>query len=149
MMLAADGRRLWAALAARGPVPDWISATATGYGPPPPGFSARTGYEAIRVPLFALWSGEGDSPALRAYAGAIVSDGGQTITVYDPLARAAVERSAHAGYAAVAALAACVVSGGAGSRMPVFTEAQPYYPATLHMMALVAQAQVFPRCVPI
>ncbi|WP_323038611.1 glycosyl hydrolase family 8 [Gemmobacter sp.] len=147
--LAADGRRLWATLAANGPVPDWISVSAIGYAPPPAGFSARTGYEAIRIPLFAIWSGDAASPALRAYVGAIGVMGGDAVTVYDPVTKSVVERSAHAGYAAVAALGSCVVSGGAGSRMPVFTADQPYYPATLHLMALVAQAQSFPRCVPI
>lgn len=147
--LAADGRRLWAGLAAKGPVPDWVVATPAGYGPPPEGFSPRAGYEAIRIPLFAAWSGEAASPALRAYVGAIGVTGGEAVTVYDPLTREVTERSAHPGYAAVAALAACAVSGGAGSQMPVFSAAQPYYPATLHLMALVAQALSFPRCVPL
>lgn len=147
--MAEDGRRLWADLAARGPVPDWVLATASGYGPPPQGFSPRFGYEAIRVPLFAVWSGEAASPALRSYVAAIATAGGDAVTVYDPVTKTVVERSAHAGYAAVAALAGCVALGGAGSQMPVFADTQPYYPATLHLMALVAQAQVFPRCVPI
>ncbi|QYK40997.1 MAG: glycosyl hydrolase family 5 [Paracoccaceae bacterium] len=149
-MLAEDGRRLWDALSGRGMVPDWVTASAAGYGPPPAGFSAQAGYEAIRVPLFAMWSGDAQGGALRAYAAAVAGAGaGDPVTVFDAANRQPVERSGHAGYAAVAALAACVAGGGAGSLMPRFDTAQPYYPATLHLMALVAQAQNFPRCVPI
>ena len=53
----------------------------------------------------------------------------------------------------VAALAACAAAGsgpgGVGSAMRPFAKDQPYYPATLHMMALLAQVSHYPTCVPL
>ncbi len=149
--LADDGDALIAAIAARGPVPDWVMLTERGIVAAPQPFSGVSGYEAVRVPLFALWSDQAENPALKAFATAMAAAGtnGGTPTVFDPEGRGVFERSAHAGYAAVAALADCVTTGEVGSLIPGFTSDQPYYPATLHLMALVIQASTFPRCVPI
>lgn len=149
--LAADGDTLIAALAARGPVPDWVMVTAQGVAPAPQPFSGVSGYEAVRVPLFALWSDQAQSPAVRAYASRMVAagDDGGVATVFDTAGTGVFERSAHPGYAALGALADCVTSNAVGSVMPGFTDDQPYYPATLHLMALVVQASSFQRCVPI
>lgn len=149
--LAMAGEQLIDGLAARGLVPDWVEITASGPATPPEPFSSRAGYDAIRVPLFAIWSGRGDAPALRGYARATTAreDIGGAVTVFDPQTGAALERSPHPGYLAVAALAGCASSDGVGSVMPAFSTDQPYYPATLHLMALVAQTSAFARCVPI
>lgn len=150
--VATAGERLVAGLAARGQVPDWILVTETGaVEEPPAGFSSAAGYESIRTALFDAWSGNRPSPALQSYARATAAAGSQggAVTVLDSLTGEVRERSSHSGYAAVAALAQCIASGGRGSDMPVFTTDQPYYPATLHLMALLAQTQFHPRCVPI
>lgn len=149
--LADAGERLIEGLAASGPVPDWVSVTAAGVQPAPDRFSKVSGYEAIRVPLFALWSGRASSMAVQRFATAAASraDATGTPVVLDPPSGQVLERSLHPGYAAVAALADCAASGAVGSAMPAFSTDQPYYPATLHLMALVAQATTFPRCVPI
>lgn len=151
LQLAADGDALIADLAARGPLPDWVMLTAAGITAAPAPFSGVSGYEAVRVPLFALWSGQAQSAAVSSYAARMVAAGeiGGAATVFDPAGLGVFERSAHPGYAAVAALANCVSTGEVGALMPRFTADQPYYPATLHLMALVAQASTFPRCVPI
>lgn len=149
--LAADGQALISALSARGPVPDWVQISAAGTAPPPAQFSKNAGYEAVRVALFQIWSGLADGPAVRSWAAAAEAAGpaGGAVTVWSLPDGAVLERSTHEGYAAVAALAGCASSGGFGAQMPAFTADQPYYPATLHLMALVAQATTYPRCVPI
>lgn len=149
--LAGVGETLIDELARGGLVPDWISLTADGPTPPPENLSRRSGYEAIRVPLFALWSGRAEAPAVTAFSRALATAGPQpgAITVFDPATREVLEHSNHPGYAAIAALATCATSNRVGSLMPAFSDAQPYYPATLHLMTLVVQATVFPRCVPI
>lgn len=152
LQVAASGQRLSAALAARGLVPDWILVTGAGaMAVPPARFSTAAGYESIRTPLFDAWSGNDRSPALQSYARATAEAGreGGAVTVLDAASGDVRERSSHAGYAAVAALAQCIMAEGRGSVMPVFTADQPYYPATLHLIALLAQAQFHPRCVPI
>lgn len=149
--LADDGEALIDELARNGLVPDWISLTAEGPGLPPENFSARSGYEAIRVPLFALWGDRPDAPAVTVFSRALAAAGPQpgAVTVFDPVTRDVLEQSSHPGYAAIAALATCTTSNRVGSLIPTFSDAQPYYPATLHLMTLVVQATVFPRCVPI
>lgn len=149
--LAADGEALIDELAQNGPVPDWISLTAEGPTSPPENLSSRSGYEAIRVPLFALWGDRADAPAVATFSQALTAAEPQlgAVTVFDPTTGEVLEHSSHPGYAAVAALATCATSNRVGSLMPAFSDAQPYYPATLHLMALVVQVTVFPRCVPI
>lgn len=149
--LADNGEALIDELARAGLVPDWISLTAGGAAEPPENLSRRSGYEAIRVPLFALWSDRAEAPAVTGFSRALASAGPQpgAVTVFDPATREVLEHSSHPGYAAIAALASCATSNRVGSLIPVFSDAQPYYPATLHLMTLVVQATVFPRCVPI
>lgn len=149
--LADSGEALVAELADRGPVPDWVLLTATGLMEAPAPFSGVSGYEAVRVPLFALWSGQPQNPSVQRYAALMKAAGqnGGTPTVFNPAGGSVFERSSHAGYAAVAALAACAVADEVGSLMPVFNTDQPYYPATLHLMALVIQVTTYPKCVPI
>ena len=153
--LADDCVRLIDGLAGAGLVPDWVAFGPAGQVPPPSGFSQNAGYESIRVPLFALWSGEAASPAVRGFAQAAgeAPPGGPYPVVLVPDSRAVIESSTHAGYGAVAALAACAAAGsgpgGVGSAMRPFAKDQPYYPATLHMMALLAQVSHYPTCVPL
>lgn len=153
--LADDGVRMIDGLAGAGLVPDWVAFGPAGQEPPPARFSRNAGYEAIRVPLFALWSGQATSPAVRAFAQAAgdAPPGGPYPVVFDPATRAVIETSAHAGYGAVAALANCASAdlgkAMAGSAMRPFATDQPYYPATLHLMALLAQVFHYPTCVPL
>ncbi|AMY70301.1 glycosyl hydrolase family 8 [Frigidibacter mobilis] len=149
----ADGaERLMATLAATGLIPDWIEITADGITPPPARFSADSGYEALRVPLFLVWSRANTHPAvLRFTAAHQAADTGdlRAPTVFERGSGRATEYSTHAGYRAIAALTACAGSQRAGSAIPPFDTAQPYYPATLHLMTLVAQIEGYPRCVPL
>lgn len=149
--LADEGEALIDELARSSLVPDWISLTADGPAAPPENFSRRSGYEAIRVPLFALWEGRAEAPPVTAFTRALAASGPQpgAVTVFDPVTREVLEHSTHPGYAAIAALATCTTSNRVGSLIPTFSDAQPYYPATLHLMTLVVQVTVFPRCVPI
>lgn len=148
--LAQDGIGMIDDLARDGLVPDWVALTAQGSAPPPANFSQNSGYEAIRVPLFALWSGRSDAPPVRDFSvAAMAASGGGNPVVFDPKTRAVIETSAHAGYGAVTALCSCASAAAYGSTMRPFTADQPYYPATLHLMALVAQATQLPKCVPL
>ena len=40
-------------------------------------------------------------------------------------------------------------AGTTGSDIPPFGTDQPYYPATLHLMALVAHTELYPSCIPV
>lgn len=149
----ADGaERLMAQMAANGLVPDWAEVTADGITLPPARFSADTGYESLRVPLFLVWSRAADHAAVRRFVEAhqAASTGDlRAPTVFERGTGRVTEFSTHAGYRAIPALAACAATPRAGSAIPPFDTAQPYYPATLHLMTLVAQLEGYPRCVPL
>ncbi|WP_323037384.1 glycosyl hydrolase family 8 [Pararhodobacter sp.] len=139
-------------LAQAGPVPDWVQVTARGM-TPAPDFSANAGYEAMRVPLYLVWSGLNRHPAVgqmqRIYE-RTVQPGVPVPTVLEPVSGTVLEASNDPGYRALAALISCAGSAGQfGSLMPPFDPTQPYYPATLQMFAMIAANQVTPECVPI
>ncbi|MCA2013455.1 glycosyl hydrolase family 5 [Cereibacter sphaeroides] len=139
-------------LADAGPVPDWIEVTAQGM-TPANGFSNDAGYEAMRVPLYLVWSGLNRHPAvtqmMRVYD-RTVQPGVPVPTRIDPASGSVLEASNDPGYRALAALVSCAgTTGAVGSDMPAFDPRQPYYPATLQMFAMIAANQVSPECVPI
>jgi endoglucanase len=117
--------------------------------------SANNGYDAMRVALYLAWHGAADHPAIARQAAAyrdaaeVGANAAWTPTVIEPASMRVTERSPHAGYAALRGLILCLQGEAIGSTIPPFTTQQPYYPATLHLLALVAQAERYPRCVPI
>jgi endoglucanase len=155
---AADGAAIMQLLSREGPMPDWI-----GIGPQgfflPSRQSDRNGYEAMRVALFFIWSGNANQPAvsaqLQAYRGAQIRArdrlaAGENVTVFDRRSGAVMETSKHVGYGALPALMDCLQIKTTGSAIPSYqTEGQAYYPATLHLMVLIAQIIATPECVPI
>ncbi len=139
-------------LAAGVPVPDWVQVTRQGM-TPAEGFSNAVGYEAMRIPLYLVWSGMNRHPAvaqmMRVYD-RTVQPGMAVPTRVDAASGAVLEASNDPGYRALAALVSCAGAvGQVGSDMPPFDPNQPYYPATLQMFAMIAANQVSPECVPI
>ncbi len=149
---AGHAEQILARLAQTGPVPDWVQASASGLGAAE-GFAATSGYEAMRVPLYLVWSGLQRHPAVTQMMQVYdrnVLPGAPVPTRIDPATGAVLEASNDAGYRALAALVSCAgTAGQAGSDMPAFDPNQPYYPATLQMFAMLAANQVSPECVPI
>ena len=149
--VADDGLKLMDKIAETQLVPDWITVDINGWSAAPTGYSPNAGYEAIRVPLFAIWSGGAErSTEVGRYVAAVSRNrDDNATTVFDAMSGASLERSPHPGYQAIAALASCAQLGTVGAAIPAFSTDQPYYPATLHLMALVAQAEIYPQCVPV
>ena len=149
---ASDGTALLERLAGDGLVPDWLAITPDGV-TSAEGFSENAGYEAIRVPLFLLWSGLDQHPAvtqMRRIYERSVQPGKPVPTVIEPVSGVVLEASPDPGYRALAALIACAGTGrDPGSDMPAFDARQPYYPATLQMFSMIAVNEVIPQCVPI
>jgi endo-1,4-beta-D-glucanase Y len=149
---ALNGEALLQQLASNGPVPDWVAITAAGI-TPAQGFSADAGYEAMRVPLFLIWSGQTRHLAvaqmMQVYERTVVP--GQPVpTKISADGGLVLESSNDPGYRALAALINCAGRiGQVGSDMPPFDRSQPYYPATLQMFAMIAANQIAPECVPI
>lgn len=130
---------LLAGIATDGLVPDWIEVTSEGWRPAQ-GFSADFGYEAIRVPLYLVWSGRAGHPAVTAARTAWAARGDGPLPVrLSRDGRTVLEESAAPGYRAVAALVAATGASPAEVPAPPFDAAQPYYPATIHMLAGLAR----------
>ncbi|QFU09778.1 putative endoglucanase precursor [Rhodobacteraceae bacterium THAF1] len=148
---AANGDVLLAELARMGPVPDWVEVTESGLSRSEQ-FSANSGYEALRVPLWMIWSRKPEHPALTtAFRPETARElsGELAATVVDYKTGAVLETSTEPGYRAVSSLAACMVQNQPGSAMPPFDPEQTYYPGTLHLFAFLAQIEVTPECFPL
>lgn len=151
-LAAQHGEALTMRLALDGPVPDWIKVTPDGV-VPADGFSANAGYEAMRVPLFMVWSGLSSHPAvqqmMRVYE-RTVRPGTAVPTLIEPSSGTVLEASDDPGYRALAGLVSCAGRvGRVGADMPPFDASQPYYPATLQLFAMIAANEVSPECVPV
>ena len=146
---ADDGADLLTALARKGLVPDWTLVGPSGLGPAP-GKSDTFGYEAMRVPLYLVWSRrpehEAVSRAGNAYAATSAAGSATTPTIVEASSGRVLETSDDPGYRALAALALCAAQGDTGGLMPAFNVGQPYYPGMLHLLSLVAQRETALGC---
>jgi endoglucanase len=147
--LAADGNATVSLLSRDALPPDWAETTPEGFRPAT-GKSTNFGYEAMRVPLYLVWSGLPGHPAVirarDAYAADLEGGGDDTPVVIDPATGAVRERSADPGYRALAALGVCAGGGGTADVMPAFSAGQPYYPGVLHLLTLIALRETTLGC---
>jgi len=118
---------------------DWLS-----LGPqsvaPAEGFAARFGYDAVRIPLYMFWADAANAERAGFFAKAWPANSQPSLVNFnrnsDGKSNVALKEP---GYRAVAALARC-----AASNLPYpddfyhFTNNQNYYPATLHLLSLMA-----------
>ena len=136
-------------LAQDGVVPDWVEVTPSGLHAAE-GYSFDSGYEAMRLPLYLIWSGLRDHPAVYRYAEAQEQVApGLVATVIDRETGRALSTSDDPGYKAVSALAKCTVRQSVGSQIPPFSTGSPYYPGTLQVFSMIAQIEASPMCIPI
>ncbi len=148
---AQTGDGLLDTLARDGLMPDWVDISAQGIAPSER-MPANTGYEALRVPLFLIWSRMEGHLAVRRMASLYErtrQPGLGVPTVIEPLSGVVLESSDDPGYQALAGLAVCSSQRALGAPIPPFTSAQPYYPATLQLFSMIAVTETSPECVPI
>lgn len=130
---AESGASLLWEVASSGPVPDWLEVTATGWRPSPR-HRPVSGFEAIRVPIWLVWSGRAGHPAVIRAQESAGPDG--AFRIVDVGTGADAGAATEPGFAAVLRLAAC-----AGEPIPAYASGQPYYPAVLHLLALAAASE--------
>ncbi len=138
LLRAADhGETVLRELAAAGFVPDWIDVTQDGFAPPAE-HDLRAGYDALRVPLYLVWSGRRDHPAVTRGAEALsLPNDPSGVAVRRDAQGAPVDRSDLPGYRSILSLTRCeavVVT-------PQSINSQPYYPATLHLFSFLAERE--------
>lgn len=148
---AQHGEGLLDALSRDGLVPDWVDVSEQGMRPAA-ALPSNTGYEAMRVPLFLIWSRLSQHMAVRRMATVYertVEPGRSVPTVIEPLSGVVLETSDNPGYQALAGLSICANRNDLGATMPPFTADQPYYPATLQIFSMIAVLETSPECVPL
>jgi endo-1,4-beta-D-glucanase Y len=125
---------------------DWQSVS----GPtttPARNFPSQFGYDAIRIPLYLAWSGDGGSRAvLRRFTSLWRGTNGRNPSVIDVKTGVAGQVLDGAGYRLVMALAGCASSGQPIDADLIKSRDAFYYPATLRMLSLAAIQERFPQC---
>lgn len=97
---------------------------------------ARFGYEAIRVPLFLCWDGQGSAPTVSAVAKLAQ---GQTIPAWRNLdGQGAAPYEAPAGFKSICALTLCAVYGSPFTAPAIDDD---YYSSSLTLLSALAASQ--------
>ncbi len=113
---------------------------------PAEGFPALFSYNAVRVPLYMAWAGLGETDQYAPFV-AWAARGRGAPAIVDVASGRDVGSFGEAGIGAIAALVSCVVEG---TKLPADFAAshanENYYPATLHMLALVAAQMRYASC---
>lgn len=124
---------------------DWIG---LGGAEPAPaqGFAPTFGYNGIRIPLYLAWAGSGGREHLAIFAGMWSERHDVGPFEIDVTTGAAVEEMGGEGYKAIAALVACALDGTSIPERLRSIPSQKYYPATLHILSLIAIEERFPQC---
>ncbi len=143
--VAEAGDRLFREVAADGLVPDWIEIDATGWRPAP-GLPETYGYDALRLPLFLVWSGRAGHPLVRRAADLTSRPDDAGVPVVAQLDGTVLARDPSPGYRVLARLMNCATRP-VGDPIPTDRlGAQSYYPATLHLLVRLAAHESAPRC---
>lgn len=122
---------------------EWLSA-AGGDIRPADGFAKTFGYNTIRIPLYLAWAGIGEREHYAAFANAWSARG---ISVIDSQTGRPTEAMSEGGYSALVALTLCVTSGRPfAADFRASRASENYYPATIHLLALVAAQMRYGSC---
>lgn len=121
---------------------DWV---ALGGSAPAPArnFKAAFGYDAIRIPLYLAWDGDGPPSLLAAFARFSPASDPSVIDVSTGSSGPAM---GGAGYRAVLALARCAARGETIPPDLMSARDPLYYPETLRLLFILAVQERYPRC---
>ena len=125
--------------------PDWISLKDWNV-KPADGFPAQFSYNAVRVPLYMAWAGIGEREQYEPFM-ALVRKTRGAMSIVDVTNGVEVGKFGDAGIGAIGALTACVVEGSkAPSQLFQLSPSDNYYPATLHLLSLIAMQMRYGSC---
>lgn len=124
---------------------DWISLK-DGTAHPADGFPPQFAYNAVRIPLYLAWAGIGEREQYQPFMSLIVRTRG-ALAIVDVTTGKDAGSFGESGVGAISALTACVFEGAKPPPEFLASHAnENYYPATLHMLALVAAQMRYPSC---
>lgn len=137
--VANDGLVILDELAKSTGIPNWAEVDIAGLRPSSE-HMAHYGYDAVRVPLYLIWSGHRDHAAVAHAKEIYASASGQnTPVVVDLKDRTVLDTSTYDGFAAVHRLV-----DGRSFDTPELDVGQGYYPAMLDMLSRVADRETAP-----
>lgn len=126
--------------------PDWISMGRGNALRPADGFAARSGYDAVRIPLYMALGGRVPARYFAAYDRAWNVAGRGMPVDYDLAAGQAVMDMNEPGYHAIAGIAACVTRGVPLNHSASTFRLKTYFSSSLHLLALSAVRAHYPQC---
>jgi len=131
-----------------GPLPaDWMSLKDDKVAPAA-GFAPAFSYNAVRVPLYMAWAGLGEREQYAPFM-ALVKRTHGALAMIDVTTGKDLGPFGGDAIGAIGALVACVYEGAKAPRMMLASHAhENYYPATLHMLTLVAMRMRYASCLP-
>lgn len=113
---------------------------------PAEGFAPEFAYNAVRIPLYLAWAGVGERAHYAPFL-AWAQRAKAAPPIVDVASGKEVGQFGGSGIASIAALVACVVDG---AKLPADFAApkadEDYYPATLHLLALLAAQMRYSSC---
>ncbi|MEO0545401.1 MAG: glycosyl hydrolase family 8 [Pseudomonadota bacterium] len=109
-------------------------------------FDSRFSYNAVRIPLYLAWNGKGDATALTAIRKNWMARSGKGLKHIEVNRNRAKDTFRDRGYHAIAALVNCSLSGTPFPASLRGTLDKLYYPASLHLLSIVATKQRYPQC---
>ncbi|QGM48173.1 cellulase [Methylocystis heyeri] len=125
--------------------PDWMSLKDWKYAPAQ-GFPPQFSYNAVRVPLYLAWAGIGEREQYAPFMALVVRTRG-ALSIVDVATGKDIGSFGETGIGAIGALTACAFEGSkAPPQLLASHSDENYYPATLHMLALVAMQMRYPSC---
>lgn len=125
--------------------PDWMSVRERQVRPAD-GFAPYFAYNAIRVPLYMAWAGIGEREHYREFFRWAKNRNG-ALPIVDVTTGRETDSFREPGYAAIADVLECVnAEAKAGQSLSQQRAPQNYYPATLHMMSVLAVQMRYPSC---
>ncbi len=125
--------------------PDWISLKDDKVAPAV-GFPAAFSYNAVRVPLYLAWAGLGERVQYAPFMALVARTRG-ALAIVDVATGKDVGSFGDGGIGAIGALIACAFEGAKAPSM-IFASRpdENYYPATLHLLSLLAFQMRYPSC---
>lgn len=124
---------------------DWISLAHDRIAPAE-NFPAVFGYDVIRVPLYLAWARPRARQLLAIFETVSNRSSSRPLSVVEVSTGSAVEALDEDGYEAIGALLRCVLRNTPVGRKFLAVKKERYYPTTLHILSLLAVAEVRPDC---
>ena len=124
--------------------PEWVRVRGIRDARPETDLGGGFGYNAVRVPLYAVRDGMRDDPQIRRVVEQVTTPAGEIQILNED--GSVKETLADPGYVAVSRLSRCAILNQPNGAIPGF-EPTDYYPSVLHLLSISAARVKAPECI--